>query len=90
ADVVGHEGGGGATAAGVQYGHVAEQLADELLRGSFITAVFQGVTPGRKVGVAAVARSLRVRYDHFNAILDQVRPVFQGFRVAFADDEHGG
>ncbi|MOA11348.1 hypothetical protein D3C78_1312830 [compost metagenome] len=67
-----------------------EQLADEVFGLVLVAAVFQHVAPGRQVGVATVAGGFRVRDDDLNAVLEQVRPVFQGFRVALAHDEHGG
>ncbi len=84
-----HERAGGGAAAGVQNRSLAEQLADKFLGFSVAAALFQDVTPGGQVGVTAVSGGFRVGHNDLNAVLDQVGPVLDIFRIALAHNQYG-
>src|SRR5690606_10296133 len=89
ADLVLHKSAGSGATVGVEDRYLLEELADEVPGRGFVAAMLKYVAPGRQVGIAAVARGLRVGDDHLDAILEQIRPVVKTLGVALADDEHG-
>ena len=91
ADVALDEGGGGRTAAVFENFDVGQHFFHIFARLRIIVAVgFQAVAVCAQEGVAAVAGYFGVGDDDFQVVLGQVVPVFNLFRVAFADEEDGG
>ena len=84
----------GAARAGVQHGHVAVQLGDEVLGLAFITvwtAIFAlGEFPGSQVVPARAAGGLGVGRDHLHIGAHQVVPVLDALGVALAHHQHDG
>ena len=88
ADLALHEGGGGRAAACVENRHVVEELGDKLLHlGVVIVEGLLGVGGRGQIGVARVARGLRVGEDHLHVVAHQVVPVLDVLGVARADQE---
>ena len=91
ADAALREGGGRAARAGIEHRHVGVEILDELLVLVLVVAeLLVGVSPGGEIVPARAARGLRVRRDDLDAVLGQVIPILDPFRVPFADQEDDG
>ena len=66
-----------------------EQARDEILCLDLIAARRpQYIAPSRQIGPSCPTGGLGIGSDHRDSRFDQVRPVFNRFRVAFADQKH--
>ena len=87
-----NEGGGGSTAAAVEYPYLAQEIRQELVNLVLIVAEgVLGITQRGQVGVTAVTGGFRVRHYQGNVFANQVIPVLDVLRVVLANQErHGG
>jgi hypothetical protein len=81
---------GGNTRAGIELGHIAIECRDKFPPLLIVVRLIPRVTPGREIIPARAAGSFRIRGYHSDARPNQVRPVFDAFRVAFTDQEDDG
>ena len=69
-------------------GTLAKSFVDELLHLRLVVAEFLlRLGRRREIGVARVARGLRVREDHLHVVADEIAPVLDALRVARAHHE---
>src|SRR5690606_32392703 len=77
--------------AGIQDGHPLEQLSYEFSGGRLVAVCFlQRVAPGRQIIPAGTTRSLWIRGDDRDVVLEQVFPVRDLLGIPFSDEEHDG